>query len=112
VLTLPRKQGQTTQRLPQPILTTNAAGLSHVLTVSARRTAARTVRVHCVVRHWPHDEWCLNWGWPHPCVTYWWGHKVLLAAGWSEREIAALDSRQGAPRAPARCADMVQPRPH
>jgi len=57
--------------------------------------ATRAVRVHCVVMLWPHAERCLNCGWPHPCVTQRWGRKILLAAGWSEREIAALDRRSG-----------------
>ncbi|HZO66577.1 MAG TPA: hypothetical protein VFB74_16375 [Kribbellaceae bacterium] len=57
--------------------------------------AARAVKVHCAVRHWPDGERCLNCGWPHPCVTYRWGRKILVADGWTEREIAALDSRTG-----------------
>ena len=57
--------------------------------------AARAVKVHCAVMHWPDGERCLNCGWPHPCVTYRWGRKILVADGWTEREIAALDSRTG-----------------
>jgi len=58
--------------------------------------AARAVKVHCAVTQWAHGKRCLNCGWPHPCVTYRWGRKVLVADGWSEREISALDSRTGA----------------
>jgi len=57
--------------------------------------ATRALRVHCVTPT-PGGEVCLNCGWPHPCVTQRWGRKILLAAGWSEREIAALDRRSGA----------------
>jgi hypothetical protein len=58
--------------------------------------AVRAVRVHCAVMQWPQTERCLNCGWGFPCVTHQWGRQVLLAAGWSEVEIAALDTRLGA----------------
>lgn len=57
--------------------------------------AQRVVRLHCVVMQWPDGKRCLNCGWPFPCISHRWGCKVLLAAGWSAAEIAALDSRTG-----------------
>lgn len=57
--------------------------------------ARRVVRVHCLVRQYPSVERCLNCGWPFPCVSHCWGWAVLLAAGWNEAEIAALDTRSG-----------------
>jgi hypothetical protein len=58
--------------------------------------ATRAVRVHCPVMQYPATKRCLSCGWGFPCVTNRWGQNVLLAAGWSEREFTALDSRQGA----------------
>lgn len=57
--------------------------------------AIRAVRVHCVHRT-PGGPRCLNCGWAFPCVTHQWGLKVLLAAGWDDAAIAALDTRTGA----------------
>jgi hypothetical protein len=57
--------------------------------------AVRAVRLHCPVMQYPATTRCLNCGWPHPCAVYLWGRNILLAAGWSEREIAALDARTG-----------------
>jgi hypothetical protein len=57
--------------------------------------AAQAVRLHCVSR-WPTGRRCLNCGWAHPCGTYERARAVLRLAGWSDREIAALDTRQGA----------------
>lgn len=59
--------------------------------------AARVARVHCAVMHWPGTpQRCLNCGWPYPCLAHRWARGVLLAAGWSEAGIAALDQRTGA----------------
>lgn len=57
--------------------------------------AARAVRVHCVSAT-PSGLRCLNCRWPHPCATHEWGREVLVAAGWGEAAIEALDERTGA----------------
>jgi len=56
--------------------------------------ATRAVRVHCVTQQ-PDGEVCLNCRWPHPCVTHRWGRRMLEAAGWSDADIAAIDTRTG-----------------
>lgn len=77
------------------MLNTDIAPLGGRLDLSDVDLAARAVRLHCASR-WPTGTRCLNCGWAHPCVTYEWGSTVLRSAGWSERQIAALDARQGA----------------
>jgi len=76
---------------PEPSTTASPAALDkHDVEL-----AVRAVRVHCPVMQYPATKRCLNCGWDFPCVTHRWGRRVLLAAGWSGREIDALDSRQG-----------------
>lgn len=59
------------------------------------RWAMQAVRTHCSIA-WPHGSRCLNCHAPHPCAVFLWGAAALIAAGWSDAQIQALDLRTGA----------------
>jgi hypothetical protein len=59
------------------------------------KVAQLAVRVHCSIS-WPEGDRCLNCHELHPCASFRWSTAALIAAGWSEAQIQALDLRTGA----------------
>jgi hypothetical protein len=57
--------------------------------------AQLAIRVHCSIS-WPDGNRCLNCHELHPCASFRWGAAALVAAGWSDGQIQALDLRTGA----------------
>lgn len=64
------------------------------ITAEDIRIARWTVVVHRA-EEWPAGTFCRNDHAVFPCPFRQWGHRTLVAAGWTENAIAALSHSQG-----------------
>ena len=68
---------------------------THATASGSRIESAKyAIRVHCPIS-WPEGQRCLNCQRMFPCPTFECGFEVLTAAGWTEDDIARLDTRTG-----------------